>query len=149
MNFVTFKELQKKLAFLKIAAPAFEGFLNIFLRFQGFSGLFSCKNLSYKKNVCHTIFLYTHNFYSVLFLLLKSQTGVSFKEKKRRLKIPLPVVTKLHQLNSCRKSSGRFKNFYMRRCPTSSIDTTGYHFFLFALSKTKLLDQLQDPVGYK
>ena len=38
LNFVTFKELQEKSAFLKIAAQAFEAgdFLNIFFRFFGF-----------------------------------------------------------------------------------------------------------------
>ena len=38
LSFVTFKELQEKSAFLKIAAQAFEAgdFLNIFLRFWGF-----------------------------------------------------------------------------------------------------------------
>ena len=38
LNFVTFKELQEKSAFLKIPAQAYEAgdFLNIFLRFWGF-----------------------------------------------------------------------------------------------------------------
>ena len=38
LNFVTFKEVQEKSAFLKIAAPAFEAgdFADIFLRFLGF-----------------------------------------------------------------------------------------------------------------
>ena len=40
--------------FLKIEAKAFEAgdFLNIFLRFWGFWGSFSCKNFSYKKKAC-------------------------------------------------------------------------------------------------
>ena len=51
LNFVIFKELQEKSAFLKIAAQAFEAgdFLNIFFRFLGFWGSFSYKNFSLKK----------------------------------------------------------------------------------------------------
>ena len=51
MNFVTYKGPLEKSAFLKIVAQAFEAgdFLNIFLRFSGFWGLFSYKNFSYKK----------------------------------------------------------------------------------------------------
>ena len=51
-QFVTFKELYEKSAFLKIAAHTFEAgdFLNIFLRHWSFWG-FCYKNLPYKKNV--------------------------------------------------------------------------------------------------
>ena len=56
LNFVTFKELQEKSAFLKIGAQAFEAeyFLNICLRFLGFWGSFSNKRFSYKKSVLET-----------------------------------------------------------------------------------------------
>ena len=49
-----FKDLQEKSMFLKIAVEAFEAgdFLNIFLRFFGFWGLFSYKKFSYKKKMC-------------------------------------------------------------------------------------------------
>ena len=45
LNFVIFKELKEKSAFLKIAGQASEAgdFLNIFLRFLGFWGSFSYK----------------------------------------------------------------------------------------------------------
>ena len=46
--------------FLKTAAQAFEAgdFRNIFLRFWGFRGLFSYKNVSYrKKRVCNFSFI--------------------------------------------------------------------------------------------
>ena len=50
-NSVTFKKLKQKSAFLKISAQVFEAgdFLNIFLRFSGFSGSFSYKHVSYIK----------------------------------------------------------------------------------------------------
>ena len=52
-NFATFKELQKKSAFLKIAAQIFEtgDFLNFFLRRWGFRDSFLIKFFFKKKNV--------------------------------------------------------------------------------------------------
>ena len=52
LTFVTFKELQEKSVFLKLAALAFQAgdFLNIFLSFLDFRP-FCYENISYKKNV--------------------------------------------------------------------------------------------------
>ena len=55
LNFVTFKELQEKSAFLKIAAHAFEArnFLNIYLKFCCFfEADFLIKTFLIKKRVC-------------------------------------------------------------------------------------------------
>ena len=54
LNFVPFKQLWEKSAFLKIAAEAFKArdFLNILLRFWSFWGSFSYKIFIYKKKTC-------------------------------------------------------------------------------------------------
>ena len=51
LNFVTFKQLWEKSAFLKIAAEAYKArdFLNIFLRLWSFWGSFSYKIFFCKK----------------------------------------------------------------------------------------------------
>ena len=61
LSFVTFKEPLEKSAFLKIPAQAFESvdFLTIFLKFLGFWGSFSYKNVSYKKT-CTILILIIH-----------------------------------------------------------------------------------------
>ena len=85
LNFVTFKKFLEKSAFLKLAAQACDtgDFLNIFLRFWSFWGLFSNKNFSYIKKTCRIKFYCT---YYYQYSLILEQTISVFIFKKTFIK---------------------------------------------------------------